>query len=66
VSLVCEEEVEQAVADMAVRAAVAVTSAILADGRAERKAGTVDMRSSFGRYRARGGHASAGWRHSRR
>jgi hypothetical protein len=44
VSLVCEEEVEQAVAVTAVRAAVAVTSATLADGRAEGEQGAVDMR----------------------
>jgi hypothetical protein len=44
VLLVCEEEVEQAVAVTAVRAAVAVTSAILAVGRAEGEAGAVDMR----------------------
>ncbi|GHE15085.1 hypothetical protein GCM10010339_88570 [Streptomyces alanosinicus] len=55
VSLVCEEEVEQAVAVAAVSAAAAVMSASLADGRAEREAGTGNMRGSFGRCRCRTG-----------
>jgi hypothetical protein len=43
VSLVSDEEVEQAVAVAAVRAAVAVMSASLVDERPERGMGTADM-----------------------
>jgi hypothetical protein len=64
---VCEEEVEQAVAVTAVRAAVTVTSVILTAGRAEREAGAVDMRELLRAMPdARGGQAPAVLRHSAR
>jgi hypothetical protein len=48
-----EDEVEQAVADAAVKVATAAASAIRADRRVERGAGRADMQGSFGQCRTR-------------